>query len=675
PSGCRAGVLSGFTGRFDDVMVQTAYRPPPSGALGGTEGGGSGTADGDTGGGGNGAGVGGSLGQFLRTKVEVRRANGSLLGTATTDSDKGMVTLVTCDYRGPLRITLHGERPDATYYDEARKLDISFAGRSLCAVLPGVSRNIGVTPLSNAACAYLDELVKERTPGEGRAPWADEVLIDKANAAALKAYNDHAGPNFRLDDITRLPVVIGQSLDQQRDVLGFDQNGIYAAVLAGLVQSAGRFDPDTAAPALSFTDQIARDLTDGVLDHRAADGQTAFVGGVPSYLVDQMSMQTFADTSSNALRLGDAALRATGAAVVKSVFMWRWHSAWDTYPVRYSATAALRGDGAVVVKIVREAASGYYERIDYPDLVTPAGVRIVDFRVIPPTDAMRVTETPAVVVAFSDKGEVYTLTGLEFAWVRATGLQGKVIDVVPPPAHQGISEHIKLLADGRVIGEQVETRLPANVRFEAIGPLGFDSFYLINAARSLGAFYTYFDRYGIAGPRGRFAEMTPFRGLRTKMVGGNGDIHAAANFNGPPTETGSLLVLDMRGQVWLGPASVQESNLAVARRVAALDDTCFLHGWYVVGCNGSVHSMHDPALPPFSLHTPHFPGFSRIWRIFSGQEAEGDEVSRAVSFTGCIYEIRWSATAGWMVTPDPASRSRSDCVSAQWNGDPVVFVR
>ena len=71
-----------------------------------------------------------------------------------------------------------------------------------------------------------------------------------------------------------------------------------------------------------------------------------------------------------------------------------------------------------------------------------------------------------------------------------------------------------------------------------------------------------------------------------------------------------------------------------------------------------------------------FPGLARTWRVFSGsQEAGADEVTRAVSYSGFIYEIRYSAVAGWMVTPDPASRSRSDCVSAQWNGAPVVFVR
>ncbi|MCW5632220.1 MAG: hypothetical protein KIT17_02700 [Rubrivivax sp.] len=677
PKSCRAGVLSGFTGRFDDVMVQTPYRPPPSGALGGTESYG-GTAEGDTGGGGEGAGVGGSLGQFLRTKVEVRRADGSLLGTATTDNDKGMVTLVTCDYVGPLRITLRGERDDATYYDEARKLNVSFAGRSMCAVLPGRTKNIGVTPLTNAACAYLDELVKARTPAAGRAAWADERLIEQANAAALKAYNDHAGPNFRLDDITRLPVVIGQSLDQQSDVLGFDQNGIYAAVLAGLVQSAARYDPGSASPALAFTEQITRDLGDGTLDHRGADGQSAFGGGTPSYLVDQMPMQTFADTSGNALRLGDAALRGTGSAVVKSVFAWRYHQenvfTPVFYPTRYSATVSLRGDGAVVVKVVRYGYDGVYE---YPDLVTPVGVRIVDFRFIPPTDALRVTTTPATVVAFSDKGEVYTLTGLDFTWVRAAGVHGRLVDVIPAPPHQGTSEYIKLTSDGRVTGEEVETQLPSGVRFEAVAEMGGStSFLLIDAGRTLGAFFGWSDRYEFIGRRGMFATMPPFRGLRAKMVGGKGNIRAAYQFSGPPTEEGTLLVLDMRSQVWIGPASVQEANAGTAQRVAALDDTCYVHVWYVVGCSGALNSLHDPARPPFRLETPLFPGLSQTWRVFSGgQETGEDEVMRVVSYAGCIYEIRYSAAAGWMVTPDTPSRPRSECVSLQWNGDPVVFVR
>ncbi len=679
PKTCRAGVLTGFTGSFNDVMVQAPYRPPPSGALGGAESYG-GTADADSGGGGDGAGVGGSLGQFLRTRVEVRRADGSLLGTATTDNDKGMATLVTCDYQGPLRITLRGERDDAAYYDESRKLNVSFAGRSMCAVLPGRTKNIGVTPLTNAACAYLDELVKTAPPGAGRAAWADEVLIEQANAAALKAYNDHAGPNFRLDDITRLPVVIGASLDQQQDVLGFDQNGIYAAVLAGLVQSAARYDPTSASPALAFTDQIARDLTDGVLDHRTSAGQSAFGGSPPSYLVDQMAMQTRSDVSGNAQRLGDAAMRSTGTAVVKSIFQGYYHQENHFnpfYPIRYSATAALRGDGSVAVKVVRLAWPPFTEPLEYPDIVTPAGVRIVDFRFIPQSDALRVTETPAQVVAFSDKGEVYTSTGLEFAWVRANFPAGKIIDVTPAPRHKGTSEPIKLTSDGRVTGEEVEGNLPSGVRFEAIGEMGFNTFFLIDADRALGVFIGGREIYGPAGRGGRFAALTPFRALRAKMVGGSGDIAITSPGAGvSETETGTLLVLDMRGQVWAGPASVLEAKAGAATRVPGLDDSCYVHRWYVVGCNGALNSLHDPARPPFSLRTPLFPGFSQIWRVFSAQQESGaDEVSRAVSFAGCIYEIRYSATAGWMVTPDAASRARSECVSPQWTGNPVVFVR
>lgn len=679
PRSCRAGVLSGFTGRFDDVLVQAAYRPPPSGAIGGTEGAGGGTAGDNSGGGGEGAGVGGSLGQFLHTRVEVRRADGSLLGTATTDNDRGMVTLVTCDYRGPLRITLRGVRDDATYYDESRKLDVSFAGRQMCAVLPRVTKNIGVTPLTNAACAYLDELVKGRTPAAGRAAWADEVLIERANTAALKAYNDHAGPNFRLDDITRLPVVIGRSLDQQADVLGFDPNGIYAAVLAGLVQSAGRYDAASPAPALTFTDQVARDLTDGVLDHGTAAGQSAFAGGTPSYLVDQMAMQTRSDAGGNALRLGDAVLRSMGTAAVKSLFVAAYH--FDNhrepfYPVTYSATVVLRGDGVVVARIVRNAVPGYAERIDYPDLVTPAGVRIVDFRFVPHSTAQRVSWTPAKVVAFSDHGEVHTLTGLDFAWIKDPDPSGQVIDVTGPPVHQGVAEIIRLTAEGRVTGEEVQTKLPSGARFEAIGALGFNSFFLIDADRSLGAFYAYPDRYEFAGRRGRFAAMTPFRGLRAKMVGGKGDITGAVGFGGPPTEEGTLLVLDMRGQVWMGPASVLEANAGTAQRVAGLDDSCFVHGWYVIGCDGGLNSLHDPSRPPFRLATSVFPGLSRTWRVFSGsREPDADEVTRAVSFSGCIYEIRYAAAAGWTVTPEATSRQRADCVSPQWSGDPIVFAR
>ncbi|MFO1297956.1 MAG: hypothetical protein U1F25_16825 [Rubrivivax sp.] len=41
---------------------------------------------------------------------------------------------------------LRGESADAAYYDESRKINVSFAGRSMCAVLLDRTKNIGVTP-------------------------------------------------------------------------------------------------------------------------------------------------------------------------------------------------------------------------------------------------------------------------------------------------------------------------------------------------------------------------------------------------------------------------------------------------------------------------------------------------------------------------------------------------
>ncbi|MFO1297957.1 MAG: hypothetical protein U1F25_16830 [Rubrivivax sp.] len=47
--------------------------------------------------------------------------------------------------------------------------------------------------------------------------------------------------------------------------------------------------------------------------------------------------------------------------------------------MQYSANAALRGDGSVVAGDRAHAVAGYALQVDYLELVTPAGVRVVDF--------------------------------------------------------------------------------------------------------------------------------------------------------------------------------------------------------------------------------------------------------------------------------------------------------
>jgi len=675
PKVCRAGVLSGFTGRFDDVLVQAAYRPPPSGALGGTESYG-GTAEGDSGGGGEGAGVGGSLGQFLRTKVEVRRADGSLLGTAITDNDKGMVTLVTCDYRGPLRITLRGERADATYYDESRKLNVSFAGRSMCAVLPGRSKNIGVTPLTNAACAYLDELVKGRAPVTGRAAWADEALIEKANAAALKAYNDHAGPNFRLDDITRLPVVIGQSLDQQTDVLGFDQNGIYAAVLAGLVQAAGRYDPDSPSPALAFTDQIARDLTDGTLDHASAGGQSAFAGATPAYLVNQMPNQVHSNVAGYAQRLGGAAMREAGEQVVKHVAIPAYHFDLDptyTYIVT-DATVDLGGDGRITVQTWPSS-----DPNNRSTTRSPQGVRFVDYRIVEKvTRGGRPSPiSPTKIVAFTDDGSIYTLVARELdplmnppQWTLAFGAQSKVVDVVAAPSAFA-QKVVTLTSSGEVRGDEIETKLPIGQRYEGLAELSVNAFILLDADRRLHTFFADINTFVTSGSRGRYEQITPFAAVRAKMVGGHGSLQIDVTTR-ETQASGSLLVLDLLGKVWLGLVSV-DPRAPPATPVQGLDDICYVHFWYAVKCDGTLFGM-DSQSRPVLLRSALLPGLGRVWRVFREPQTDAtQEVVRALGKDGCIYTIRSVPNGGngpsadrWVVTPVAAGVPPLECVSAEW---------
>ncbi|MBI3897432.1 MAG: hypothetical protein HY308_03940 [Gammaproteobacteria bacterium] len=87
-----AGVKTGFSGDAD-------VRPPHEGAGGGS----------GAGRGGDSAGAGGGLGKVLGGVVSVSRIDdGSVVGEARTDSDKGLVTITLCEDYGPLLVTLKG---------------------------------------------------------------------------------------------------------------------------------------------------------------------------------------------------------------------------------------------------------------------------------------------------------------------------------------------------------------------------------------------------------------------------------------------------------------------------------------------------------------------------------------------------------------------------------------
>jgi hypothetical protein len=259
---CRPAVLTNFTGGFNDVPVFVPLdvnAPSGNPALDISMGGAAGA------GGGDGVGVGGSLGQFKNATIRVERSDGSLIGEALTDSQKGMVAVVTCDYKGPLHLTVKA-KPDgsSTYFDErvgsAGGINAKFdAGQEMHAVALSADKNIGITLLTEAAWQYLDAK-------HGKEGWKTPANVSEANKLIRDEFNKFLPKALQVDDITRLPFLVSDST--QPNTLGTSSpNDIYGIVSSGLASAASLMrDKGDMAPALKLVRQLGRDLCDGVID-------------------------------------------------------------------------------------------------------------------------------------------------------------------------------------------------------------------------------------------------------------------------------------------------------------------------------------------------------------------------------------------------------------------------
>ncbi len=147
------GVCTGFVGDFD--FERRAEGEGGSPGIGGG-------ADGD-----GGIGAGGALGQFRNALVVVTFPDGSELGRAKTDPVAGMVTIRPGrDYNGALLVEIRGQ-PDATYFEEGKNTYVPFGeGRVLRALVPSITKNIGITPFSEAAYQLAEQCRLGTGPGE-----------------------------------------------------------------------------------------------------------------------------------------------------------------------------------------------------------------------------------------------------------------------------------------------------------------------------------------------------------------------------------------------------------------------------------------------------------------------------------------------------------------------------
>ena len=261
---CTKGVSTGFRGN-PDWEERAGFNLGES--FGATGSGPAGNPGGDVG-------IGGFEGQFLAAIVTVRQVDGTLVGSAQTDAATGLVTARICDYAGPLYVEVAGQ-DGAKYFDESRGMYVDFGvGQRLRAFVPAVDKHVGVTFLTEAAVQRLAfqglSVVTGQAGARGEKAPPTAAQVRAANEAIRTLINAQVDARYAVDDLTRLPVLIGPATP--RNSLPDTARGRYGLLGAAFSKQAGTYAPTLAAPAATATRQFARDAADGVLDGRDPTG-------------------------------------------------------------------------------------------------------------------------------------------------------------------------------------------------------------------------------------------------------------------------------------------------------------------------------------------------------------------------------------------------------------------
>jgi hypothetical protein len=619
---CRPGVIAGFSGMFNDALVQVP--PDPSGPGGG---------DGSSGG--DGAGAGGSLGQFRNTLVVVEREDGTEIGRAITDNDKGMVTIVPCLYNGPARIRFIGERSDANYYDEALSSYVPFAGQSLCAVVPSITRNIGVTPLTNAACGYLDMLsasaaktaLKQSSGRRTRAAWSEPARIDTANNAVLAEFRRNFPSVFELQDITRLPVVLNGVNGNAPGTLSNNHAGIYAASIAGLVKSARRFRPDSTAPALLFTTHLAADFLDGRLDLQRSSG-VALGDGAPTYTTEVLWNQGSTRTGMTTAAIGDADFASRVVKIKRAPRSAEGAAEGETLLSNGRLLTTLRDPNDSTKLITLEAA---------PEL------RFVD------VDASQFFSA-----AVSEAGDVYTRIDQDQAWTL------QIASAANPVTSLTVSGDCLFVrrANGTLTRTEVTSNDENCLQVNGAFPTnvtsiysGRPSNYVVDSQRRLLAWGEHARDLGIG-------VNSDERVLDPSAVVGIGDIlmmypwspdASADGASGGFGQTGYALTVDGHLYAWGAPNAatntpgtfnpVTDRNLTPVL-IQNLPPICWVGGAYAVACNGDLYYWSATVTPRRAEN------ITNVWRVIAPTSDIGSQSTIAITRDGRTFSIRRTSVNG-----------------------------
>ena len=278
---------------------------PDSGNLDWSAGGDGGGGVGDGGASGDGGvGAGGDFGQFRNVTISVFKEDGSLLGSAPTDTVKGMVTIRPGTYRGSLRVELRGG-PGAEYFEEGKNSFVPFpSDRVIRVIVPRVDKNIGITAFTEAAYQLLTQGSAPESVGSNPTP----AQITAANLRVAQLLNEHFPKALEVADITRLPFI--KSALVAPGSLSANPRGVYGVVNGAFSKQAALFNTGSATPTLDAVSQLAEDLRDGVLDGRNGNAPAA-TAARRTYDPQTLTGELTSALAHQAERFGNQAIKDT----------------------------------------------------------------------------------------------------------------------------------------------------------------------------------------------------------------------------------------------------------------------------------------------------------------------------------------------------------------------------
>jgi len=344
-SACAVSVATGFSGDLNATYSDNS----------GGDGGAGGAGDG------GGAGAGGGEGKVMGGLMTVTRlADGVVLGSATTDATTGLVSIKPCAADGALMLTLSGQA-GATYYDEGLGTTAAFPqGTVLHALVDQFDENVGVSALTEAAYRYAlnnfignpSEIAAGQAPlmQTGNLTGLTAAQVRAANAVVLAEVNRFLPTASQLSSIKALPTPLDSS--SSTTTLSNNSYGLNAVATGGLAKLAALYFPGGTSPALSMTDQLARDLTDGKIDGFALDGSAVVNTGTnttATYYSNDLSPRLQATSYAISAQFGANSTYNLGAGYSDFEYADVYSSNATSVCDQMRNWAALAKDGTVVL--------------------------------------------------------------------------------------------------------------------------------------------------------------------------------------------------------------------------------------------------------------------------------------------------------------------------------------